>query len=236
MKLQYLADARDAFKWDLLQWVCTRSSPTFSSLFFVPLLTPPKKENEGRIPHHRFACREVIRPFVDSLKTEPRALERISTLGTAEPTRSFQVSVFAPERFIRAGVSRVDYWEGFDSGKLVNSVVFFDPDIGFETKTGNGPNWIRHSELKGFFARLPKTSVAVVYQHRPRRKWEEVFTELEQKIDYAHSATIAFEPNLAFVALSGNQATGQRVAAAITKYAEEHSIVRCHQLRRPDFP
>ena len=40
MKLQYLGDARDAFRWDLLHWMCTRSSPCFRELVFVPMLTP----------------------------------------------------------------------------------------------------------------------------------------------------------------------------------------------------
>jgi len=40
VKLQYLGDSRDAFKWDLLHWLCTRAEPAFARLLFVPLLTP----------------------------------------------------------------------------------------------------------------------------------------------------------------------------------------------------
>jgi len=39
VKLQYLGDSRDAFKWDLLHWLCTRAEPAFARLLFVPLLT-----------------------------------------------------------------------------------------------------------------------------------------------------------------------------------------------------
>jgi hypothetical protein len=41
MKLQYLGDARDAFKWDLLHWICTRAEPSLAgcSLFLFLLLT-----------------------------------------------------------------------------------------------------------------------------------------------------------------------------------------------------
>jgi len=39
LKLQYLGDSRDAFKWDLLHWLCTRAEPAFARLLFVPLLT-----------------------------------------------------------------------------------------------------------------------------------------------------------------------------------------------------
>jgi hypothetical protein len=75
MKLQYLGDARDACKWDLLHWLCTRSSPSFAWLVFVPLLTPDVDDStEGRIPHHRFSCRDVIRPFLFSLREPPLPL------------------------------------------------------------------------------------------------------------------------------------------------------------------
>jgi len=39
VKLQYLGDSRDAFKWDLLHWLCTRAEPAFARLLFVALLT-----------------------------------------------------------------------------------------------------------------------------------------------------------------------------------------------------
>ena len=38
-KLQYLGDSRNAFKWDLLHWLCTRAEPAFARLVFSSLLT-----------------------------------------------------------------------------------------------------------------------------------------------------------------------------------------------------
>lgn len=232
MKLQYLGDARDAFKWDLLHWICTRSSPPFSSLTFVPLLTPDVKgSNEGRTPHHWFHCREFIRSFIISLRIEPRSLARIPKLGTAEPSKRFHVSVFSPEKIIDSGTKRAEYWSGFEPDGIKNSVVFYDPDNGFETETQHGTKWIRHGELEDLFDRLPETSVVVVYQHRPHRKWPDLFAELSGKLGYVHTAIAVHESNLAFVAMAGNGAAGQRVATAIQSYTEQHPIVR-HTLLR----
>ena len=129
MKLQYLGDARDAFKWDLLHWICTTS--TFANLIFVPLLTSDRKDSgDGLTSHYRFKCKDLIRPFLDSLKEEPRSLERISMLGTVDPEKHFQVSVIAPTRLIGSGSTRRDYWSDFDVSTLENSVLFFDPDNG----------------------------------------------------------------------------------------------------------
>ncbi len=234
MKLQYLGDARDAFKWDLLYWICTTSS--FSKLVFVPLLTPDREgSNEGLTPHHRFKCEDFIRPFLDSLKEEPRTLNRIAALGTANPEKQFQVSVFAPERFIGAGTKRREYWSDFDASTLENSIVFFDPDTGYETKTRHGPKWIRQGELKNLFARLPETSMALVYQHRHRCPWVYQFAKLTQNLAYVHTAIAAHEPNLAFVAMAGNATSGKEITQAMKEYAvRRHPAVAVTELLSRD--
>lgn len=225
MKLQYLGDVRDAFKWDLLHWICTKR---FNKLVFVPMLTPDiEKSNEGQIPHQRFECRYFIRPFLESLKKEPRSLELITAIGSAEPNAPvFNVEIFAPARHIGSGKQRAKYWTGFELEKLENTIVFLDPDNGFETKTQHGTKWVRHSELKNFLSRLPETSVAVVYQHRPRlRKWDDLFADLKDKLEYADTAVAAYEGNLAFVAMAGNASAGRSILAAIKDYAKEHRVV-----------
>ena len=233
MKLQYLGDARDAFKWDLLHWICTKSSPYFDVLAFVPMLTPDiENSNEGHTPHQWFKCRDFIRPFVTSLKKEPRSLEGITALGSAEQNApSFRVSLFAPSEYIGSGNQRAKYWASFEPERLDNAVVFFDPDNGFETKTQHGRKWVRHLELRHFLSRLPKTSAVVVYQHRPRRKWIDLFADLKDSLGYAHTAVAAHEGNLAFVAMAGNASAGRRIFAAIESYANEHPVV-CHALLR----
>jgi hypothetical protein len=230
MRLQYLGDSRDAFKWDLLHWICTTTS--FTNLVFVPLLTPDEKDSrEGLISHHRFHCQGFIRPFLDSLTQEPRSLERIKALGSIDPAKTFPVQVFAPERHIEAGISRSDYWSGFDCSSFGNSVVFFDPDNGYETKTKHGSKWIRHSELKKLFERLPATSVAIVYQHRPRlRRWLDLFHDLAKEITYVRTSSAVFESDLAFVAMAANETSGNQISEALRRYAENHPVVKISQI------
>jgi hypothetical protein len=225
MKLQYLGDARDAFKWDILHWVCTKSSPAFSRLVYIPMLTPPDNPNEGRIHHQQFACRDFIRPFVESLTMEPRSFMRVCSLGAVEPLKRFEVSVFAPERVIGIAARRREYWADFNPSDFDDSVIFFDPDNGFETKTQHAQKWIRHRELSCMIDRLPATSVAVVYQHRPHLEWDNVFAEIEKKIDYANSVA-AHERDLAFVALAGNRTVWRRVNDCIKDYAKNHPTVK----------
>jgi hypothetical protein len=225
MKLQYLGDSRDAFKWDLLHWICTTSP--FSKLVFVPLLTSDiRGSNEGLIPHHRFRCKLFIRPFLDSLKEEPRSLNRIENLGKIDPTRTFEVSVFAPEREIGTGTKRTEYWSGFDASMFHSSVIFFDPDNGYETKTQRGAKWIEHDELKTLFASLPETSVALIYQHRPRRIWSQLFADLAKNITYVKTSVAVYESTLAFVAMASNVTAGQQIALAMESYSRNHTEVK----------
>jgi hypothetical protein len=226
MKLQYLGDARDAFKWDLLHWICTSSS--FSQLVFVPLLTRDiEGSGEGLTPHYRFRCQEFLRPFLESLKEAPRNLNRIYALGSANPSKQFEVCVFAAERFISSGVKRHEYWSGFDASTLANSVVFFDPDNGYETKMRRGSKWIRHEELKALFARLPESSVALVYQHRPRRRWDDLFADLASNLSYVEKAVAVHQSDLAVVAMANNVPSGQNIANAMKAYADAHHPVVC---------
>jgi len=232
MKLQYLGDARDAFKWDLLHWICTESSNQFDQLVFLPMLTPDdKNSNDGKIHHSRFECREFIRPFIESLKQEPRSLEHINELGTAENGQpQFKVTTFTPTKCISLGKQRKAYWHDFFPENFKNTVLFFDPDNGFETKTRKATKWIRHAELKSFLSNLPETSVIVVYQHRPRRTWNDLFAELTENLGYAHTAVATYESDLAFVAMTNNEETGNHIHNAIKRYADLHQNVYCKKL------
>jgi hypothetical protein len=233
MKLQYLGDVRDAFKWDLLHWIVTKSSPPFEEQIFVPLLNPDVKDsNEGRTPHQWFECRDFIRSFIVSLKDEPRSLALITNLGSADPDQApFRVSVFHPRTYIGSGKRRTDYWSDFEPKKFSNSVVFFDPDNGFETKTQRGKKWLRYTELKDLFTELPESSVVVVYQHRPRRTWSDLFADLNENLGYVNTVVAAHEGNLAFIAMATTGSTGKRILSAMRSYANEHPVVRCTVLR-----
>ncbi len=224
MKLQYLGDARDAFKWDILHWICTKSTSPFSNLVFIPMLTPDgEKPNEGNVHHTRFECRDLIRPFIESLRQPPRSLNNIKKLGVANADQpQFQITIFAHDRYIGGGTLRKEYWRDLDPEAYENSIVFFDPDNGFETTTQNGTKWIRHEELKLYLSKLPKNSAIVVYQHRPRRTWGDLFLDIKKHLDYAYTVIAAYESDIAFVAIANNKEVGDRISKAISAYANDH--------------
>jgi len=111
MRLQFLGDVRDAFKWDLLHWICTKSSPRFDKMFYVPMFNyDDPKQNHGNVPNHHFECRKFIRPFLNELKKVPRTLERISELGSIEPnTQPFHVDILSANKYLGKGTKRKEY-------------------------------------------------------------------------------------------------------------------------------
>lgn len=223
MKLQYLGDSRDAFKWDLLHWLCSRATPSFSTLAFVPLLTPDDPvPSDGKTPHHWFSCRPEIRDFVIRLGREPRTLEQVGELGAVGGNRAFDVLVTPRDRLFPAGPGRRDYWSSAELGGLENAIVFLDPDNGFEIRSQRGNKWVEHVEVNRLLDGLADSSAIVVYQHRPRRTWDAVLGDLRDSIDYAPYLAAVTEPNLAFLLLARTAATGQRLASAAQAYCHGH--------------
>lgn len=234
MKLQYLGDWRDAFKWDLLHWLCVDSAPAFARLVFIPLLTPDDQNPaDGRIPPSRFRARPFIQAFVNSLSEAPRDLRRVTALGNADPGRHIDVVVHGYDRHVPSRDRRGDYWADFDWAHD-NSIVFLDPDNGFETKTNRGDKWVLHAEVAQLVDNLPPSSAVVVYQHRPHETWNAVFAKLAESLSYVPFAAAAYDHGLAFVVASRSGSTYQRVVDAMRRYVAGHGQVRWAELRRVD--
>jgi hypothetical protein len=232
VKLQYLGDSRDAFKWDLLHWLCTRAEPAFARLLFIPLLTPDDPvPRDGRTPHARFPCRPLIRRFVAGLAAAPRSLEHLIALGRLEPDHPLEVTVAQADVYIEGGWRRSTYWDWCKPEQYTDTLVFLDPDNGFETRSQHGPKWVRHDEVKWLLEVLPASSAVAVYQHRPRQRWAEFLARLATRLDYARYAQAVYEAHLAFLLLSCSPSAAERAARAVGTYIEGRTGVRTARLR-----
>jgi len=117
----------------------------------------------------------------------------------------------------------------------VNTLVFLDPDNGFETRTRRGPKWVRHVEVKWLVEQLPESAAVAVYQHRPRRRWGDLFADLATRLDYAPNVQVVYEANLAFLVLSRARGTAERLARAAIGYCEGRPGVRAAALTRAAY-
>jgi len=232
MRRQLLGDGPDAFKWDLVHWLCTRSTPPYSHLVFVSMLRPDEPgSTEGQTPHEQFNCRPEIRKFLLRLRSK-RSLDLIRDLGSLDAERQFEVVIWPPaDRYIGAGV-RAEYWAGSPLDGLSNVLAFVDPDTGFETKTQDGQKWVRHAEVQRLLDARGCDGV-IVYQHRRQReRWDPVFEKLYPQLGYATYIAAVFDSNIAFVLLARTEETAARLHAAASAYSEHHGSVH-YQLLAP---
>jgi hypothetical protein len=227
MRLQLLSDTPDAFKWDLVHWLCARSTPAYSHLLFIPMLRPDEPGSpEGQTPHERFNCRPEIRAFLRRLRAEP-SLATLRELGRVDPNSRFEVVIWPPEdRYVGSGVGRAAYWEDWSLDGTSNALAFIDPDTGFETTSCDGAKWVRHTEVERVLHGLPGAGGVIVYQHRPQRqRWGRVFEGLRGRLGYAAFAAAVFNGNVAFVLLARTREAWARLETAATAYKANHGSV-----------
>lgn len=232
MKLQFLGDSRDSFKWDLLHHVVTSTQPAFRELVFVPMLTSDVPGlGHGSTPAMRYPCRPAVLKFVRSLAVEPRSLERVASLGSLPGMRSFEVHIHRPDQPLGFGWQRHFYWQPLLERPRAESLVFIDPDNGFETNSQAGQQHLRYGEAAAILATLPATSSLVVFQYRPQgQSWDMVFRRIGDAFPDRFQFAAIHHGQLAFVFI-GRSATFQAVASAVETYGRSQ---RNLQIRRSD--
>jgi hypothetical protein len=153
-------------------------------------------ESEATTPASRFPCRPPVLDFLHSLTTPPRSLERVTGLGSIPGLPKFQVHVHLPGRPLGFGWHRHSYWQPLLELDLSDSLIFADPDNGFETETQAGPQHLRFTEAAMILNALPWTSALVVFQYRSQgQSWDTVFSR----------CTRGLPPELGFVAIHHGQ-------------------------------
>jgi hypothetical protein len=224
MKLQYLGDSRDAFKWDLLHWLVSETDPPFSKLVVIPMLTPDDEvPHDGKTPAKSFASRPEINNFLEALAKTPRTLERIVDLGALDSLCQFEVQVHEAYRSIGSGKQREAYWKSFRSEAQENTLVFADPDNGLEPKTKHAEKWLRYDEVRKILEDLPQTSALVVYQHRPQReKWQSALPRIKSQCAFPYHAFSVCESNLAFIVFTTGKETYTHLFACAKCYIKDH--------------
>ena len=159
-------------------------------------------------------------------------------MGGLEDGHPLEVTVAQADVFVEEGARRASYWDWCHPERYADTLVFLDPDNGFETRTQRGSKWVRHAEVKWLLERLPESSAVAVYQHHPHRRWEDLFADLAARLDYAPQVQVVYEANLAFLVLSRARGTAERLARAAMRYCEGRPGVRaaalsCGERRRP---
>jgi hypothetical protein len=193
MNLRFFGDERDAFKFSLLEKLCTGLG---IGLTYVPMLTQddPEKRNEGN--------KEVSK---DDKRFDPDLIKILGKCFKIKKEALSDKKKLLNEQVVKESSKIIKLISSYFSGKRIDfkctpkdngilygkrdkyfnkiniedkaQLIFFDPDTGLSEK-GNYRH-LRFSDLDNFLGKLNKDSIIVVYQHQARGKdWD---TMLEEK-------------------------------------------------------
>lgn len=226
VQLSYFGDSRDYFKYDLITTFFEESG--LRRYVFVPMLTLPRINNEGKIRPEEGKSKELLE-FIrrvahnKSLKHWRTWLEsRAESYQTIEPADS----VFFKD------ISREQYWKRFETIlSEEKALVFVDPDTGLQTgsvayrKKHGAEKYLLNTELELLLTGLHTTSVLMVYQHltRDKNKQQEGVNKKLAQVRKAYPSIYACahrEGDLAFLFLAKSKRLIDEVFHVLDSYHE----------------
>ncbi len=181
MKNQYFGDARDYFKYELLD-VMMSDLPDLRQLTCVWMLTEDDQTSQGKVPISKTShATELGRFLAGCVEQGRRDVRAIETFFGGRPY-AFRSYGDGPPHFSER--SRTGYFASLPDDHLHRSLVFFDPDIGMEPTVRREAH-LSFEELVTVLERMGSRSVGVVFQFARRQAnfWPSLAASLASRTD-----------------------------------------------------
>ena len=192
MKRQYLGDAKDAFKWDYLDFLTRELGMQLLNILLM--LTPDKGNGDGRLNPEMFCNSQNLLQFCKELQKRRKGSDSdIMQLLRDLPKwigARYAVNLHNAEKnfaALHAAHARRDYFDGIPSDRP--QVIFLDPDTGFEPQTATDAH-IKHKEVQRVLEYSHSDSVVVVYQDLIRKSPETFAEKIQRQFPSGHTAAI----------------------------------------------
>lgn len=211
MKLQYLGDSKDSFKWDYHHFLV--ESLGYERLQIAWMMTPDDHGPDGATPAERFPARPEILSFCNKLRQtrDPVLLSELPAITHAP----YAVSLYKSNENL-ANANRDTYFSGIEA--KCDQVVFLDPDNGFEPEKSFTGKHVRYAEVERVLKMVSPSSVITVFQHHRRRKFPDDFARIRQRL-HSGSAVAIYWHSLMFVSISSSPEAIRRVDKINCDYA-----------------
>ena len=204
MKLQYLGDSKDAFKWDYLDFLASNVGAGY--LDIIPMKTPPDKSKQGGTSPSRFPTSANVQEFCFHLQKN-RNLNEI--LKLPEYTgKKYSIRLHKPnEEFHDHANFRAEYFSNLTSESKRKRVLFLDPDIGFEPEKTVNEKHVRYSDISTIWQQINELTLVCIFQHSRRIycPFEEHYSEILCALQFVrplYSAALYWGNHLMFVLLA----------------------------------
>lgn len=216
MKLQYLGDSKDSFKWDYHDYLTYELGyPVFN---IALMMTPDDGGNDGKSHPSLFPARKEIIDFCHDLR-QSRSIETIKTLPKRTGA-SYKVLFHKNDKYIN-NINRNEYFSNFSN--TIDQLVFIDPDNGFEPEKSFNEKHILYKDISNILEQLSDNSVISVFQHHRRKSFVYDYARIKERLGSCHSTAIYWH-SLMFVVISKSENALNRVISANTKYEMTNPI------------
>ena len=218
MKLQYLGDSKDSFKWDYHDYLT--SSLGYKILNVILMLTPDDKTNDGKTRPERFSARLEIINFCNGLNQKPRNIQKIKDLPSA--TGEQYLVELHKDGTIFTKNNRNEYFSNI-SNPQKQQVIFIDPDNGFEPEKTNNNKHILYSDVATILEHISQKSVISIFQHFRRISSKKDYARIKERMPSGYTTAICWH-SVMFVAVSKSKKTIENVIGLNHKYSKMRGI------------
>ena len=217
MKLQYLGDSKDSFKWDYHHFLMDALG--YGKLLIAWMMTPDDGGKHGNTAPERFPARPEIVDMCHRLRAtrDPTLLIGLpAMLGARYAVEFHDADKTTADREQRA------FFSGIEADP--DHVVFLDPDNGFEPERSATDGHVRYADLDRLIKAIPPGAVVTVFQHHRRKKFPEDFARIRERLVRGHSAAVYWH-SLMFVSICASAETIDRVRDINREYERCRPVV-----------
>lgn len=219
MKLQYLGDSKDSFKWDYHDYLL--NSLEYGTLNILPMLTPDDKTKEGNTRTDWFPARSSIIDFCHMLK-ENRELNDIKKLPSVTDN-TYTINLHNKNTDIN--INRKEYYKNISD--FGDQVIFIDPDNGFEPEQSCTEKHVKYKEIENILTQISDNSLISVFHHFRHITFTEDFKRIRERILIAsplvHVNAIYWH-QLMFVLISKTEITNKKIMLANNYYSKSSPV------------
>lgn len=216
MKLQYLGDSKDSFKWDYHDFLV--SELEYRLLNIALMMTPDDGSNDGKTHPSLFPARNEVIEFCQYLR-ENHSIDSIKVLPQ-KTGASYQVELHKNKKHI-SNSNRTEYFSGLNNAG--RQVLFLDPDNGFEPENSINEKHVGYNDISSILEQVSDNTIVSVFQHHRRKSFPDDFARINERIKFGH-ATAIYWHSLMFVAISKSEKAIMQVAVANKKYAATNPV------------
>ena len=218
MKLQYLGDSKDSFKWDYHDYLVSELG--YPRINIILMLTPDDHSHDGKTRPELYPARESVILFCQRLREEQN-IQLLYKLPKATRA-SYLVDLHKPDIYFDHQ-NRREYFYGL--ANKGNCLFLLDPDNGFEPERSSNNKHVLYSDINAILNQMSEKSVISVFQHFRRIPFDRDFVRIKERVASDHVAAVYWH-FLMFIAIAKTKETILKVITANYQYSQKYPVVR----------